>query len=301
MIMFEKILVPLDGSELAERALNPALKVAQQTGGQVILLSVPTLKNMFVPERIGYGLPGPNDSFEKSRQELTAYLQTILENKVEASLDVCTRVLDGDPASVIVDNAAEEGVDLIAMSTRGRSGLTRWVLGSVTEKVLRAAPCPVLVARSSKVFSKILITLDGSELAEQALKPGFEFARCVGAEVFLLQVLNILSPGEIRWLNELESGLAYRLQDDSMAYLKTIAGNYRDAEGGKQVQTIVRSGHAASKILDFVGNLDIDLIVLATHGRTGLQRWVYGSVTEKILHSANCALLVVRPAAHQLN
>lgn len=301
MIVFKKILVPLDGSELAERALYPALTVAQQTRGQVILLSVPILKHVFVTERAGYGLLLPNNSFEKSRQELIAYLQSIRESQEEADFNVCTRVLDGDPASVIVDAATEEGVDLIAMSTRGHSGLTHWMIGSVTEKVLRAASCPVLVIRSSKVISKILITLDGSELSEQALKPGFEFARCVEAEVFLLQVLNILSPSEVRWLNELEAGLADRLREDSKAYLKTIAGDYRDAVGGKGVQTIVRAGHAASKILDTVENLDIDLIVLATHGRTGLRRWVYGSVTEKILRSTNCAMLVVRPAAHQLN
>jgi nucleotide-binding universal stress UspA family protein len=301
MIMFNKILVPLDGSELAERALKPALTVAHQAKGQVILLSVSTPKHMVAAERAGYGLLLPNDSFEKSQQELAAYLETIRGNTVEAGFNVCTRVLDGDPASVIVDVAAEEDVDLIAMSTRGLSGLTRWVLGSVTEKVLRAAPCPVLVTRSSNGISKVLITLDGSELAEQALKPGFEFAQCIGAEVFLLQVLNIMSPGEMRWLNDLEAGLAFRLQEDSTAYLKTIAGDYRDAGGGKKVQTIVSYGHAATSILDTIENLDIDLIVLATHGRTGLRRWVYGSVTEKILHSANCAMLVVRPAAHQLN
>lgn len=97
MTMFNKILVPLDGSELAERALKPALAVAQQAKGQVILLSVATPKQMFLAERARYGLLLPNDSYESSQQELTSYLQTIRDKKVEAGFDVCTRVLDGDP------------------------------------------------------------------------------------------------------------------------------------------------------------------------------------------------------------
>jgi nucleotide-binding universal stress UspA family protein len=299
--MFKKILVPLDGSELAECALKPALTVAQESRGQVILLSVPTLKHMFVIDQAGYGLLLPNDSFDESRRELKAYLQTIQENRVEAGLDVRTRVVDGDPADVIVDTSAEEGVDLIAMSTHGRSGLTHWMLGSVTEEVLRAAICPVLVTRSPKSISKILITLDGSELAEQALKPGFELACCIGAEVTLLHVASTLSPGETSWLHELEAGLANRLEKDAKIYLQTIAGHFRDAGGGKRVRTIVRTGDAAAEILGAAEILDIDLIVMASHGRTGLRRWVYGSVTEKILRSACCAVMVIRPTEHQLN
>jgi nucleotide-binding universal stress UspA family protein len=303
--VFKKILVPLDGSELAERALEPAFTLAQQDTGKVVLLSVPILKQMVVRERGGYGVLLPHQSLEFSWNTLSNYLQSVQQAWTHPNLTTQTRVVDGDEASVIVDTAARENVDLIVMSTHGRSGLSRWVMGSVTEKVLRSATCPVLVIRSQRPLSRILITLDGSEFAERAVAPGLEVARRLGSQVTLLRMEQPVSvaPEEIKQLEQVEYGLGTRLTEDlreeAKLYLGKIAQHYQ-RETGVMIKTVATIGPAATGILEYSEGHNIDLIVMATHGRTGLRRWVYGSVTEKVLRGAQCAMLIVRPAADEL-
>lgn len=304
--MFQKILVPLDGSELAEQALPPAVALSQAENGEVILLSVPVLKHMFVRERAGYGFLWPEDSLRHSRQELMPYLQGLQEVNARSGLVLRAEVRDGDAAGVIIDTAVAENVDLIAMSTHGRSGLSRWVLGSVAEKVLRQAPCPVLVIRDTKPFSHMLITVDGSELSEYALEPGLEVARRLGSRVTLLSVEQVeeLDPQFIAELEQAEKGLGQHARDDfyhrTETYLQDIVLKYQP-QLDQDIQIAPKSGAPVAQIiLDFIEANDVDLVVMSTHGRTGLKRWVYGSVTEKVLHGAHCAMLVVRPPAHAL-
>ena len=220
-----------------------------------------------------------------------------------SGLALRTKVKDGDAAGVIIDTAVAENVDLIVMSTHGRSGLSRWVLGSVTEKVLRQAPCPVLVIRDTKPFSHVLITVDGSPLSEYALAPGFEVARRLGSSVTLFSVEQAeeLDPRFIAELERTEKGLGQLASDDfyrrTETYLENLADRY-EPQLDQEIQTAPRStAPVAQSILDFIEANDIDLVVMSTHGRSGLKRWVYGSVTEKVLHGAHCAKLVVRPPA----
>lgn len=306
--MFKKILVPLDGSELAERALHPAITLAQQADGEVILLSVPVLKHMFVVESAGYGMLLPSDSLANSRQELTEYLETVTEKLPNHDFALRTKVVDGDEASVIVETAVAENVDLIIMSTHGYSGLTRWMLGSVTEKVLRSAQCPVLVVRSTAPISKILITLDGSELAEHSLKPGLEMARLMDGRSTLLRVeyslgAHIPKFGHLRRQTTEavidEGDMRMQIYKDARNYLHNLAEKF--GRSGQRIQTAVTFGPAAEEILDFAEQNKFDLIVMTTHGRTGLSHWVYGSVTEKVMRGAHCAVLIIRPPAHELN
>jgi nucleotide-binding universal stress UspA family protein len=303
--MFKKILVPLDGSPLSEQALSPALALAKEVNGEVILLSIPFLKHAFVAEPAGYGVLLPYDSLEDTRQELEEYL--VVVQKIHAHPDVTMRtmILDGDEAGVIVDTAVSEQADLIVMSTHGYSGLTRWVLGSVTERVLRAAPCPVLVMRNERPLTRMMITLDGSFLAEDALEPGFEVARRLSSEVVLLRVGQgslTMDTADAKYLEEVEKGLGQRLLDrvyqQPEEYLREITQLYPLT--GLTVRTIVVDGPVADTILEYAEAQGIDLIVMATHGRTGLRRWVYGSVMEKVLHGANCSVMVIRPPADTL-
>ncbi len=184
--MIKKLLVPLDGSSLSELALPLACQLAQDAGKELILLRIPVLEHMFIPipEETGpYGLLWPDQALERSRADSVAYLESIRDRISPLKAVLRIEVALGDPASVIQDFAREQGVDLILMSTHGYSGFTRWVLGSVTEKVLRGAPCPVLVMRDDRPLDSIMITLDGSHLGELALKPGLELASQVGARV----------------------------------------------------------------------------------------------------------------------
>lgn len=301
--MFRKILVPLDGSELAERALQPALALARPDGGELILMRVPVMERIALSTPEGYGLLWPDQSFEQSQKESTEYLATVQKTYQQPSFTLRTLIVDGDVASSIVDTAAAEKVDLIVISTHGYSGLTRWMLGSVTERVLRGAACPVLVVRTENPVRRVVITLDGSELSEQALKPGFDLAAQTGSAVAVLRAIPEVPPHQVERLDEIETSLGKRFQEDLFteveAYLKECVARY--APPGLKVETHVMFGPAAYTLIKFAELESADVIVMATHGRTGLRRWAYGSVTDKVLHGALCNTLVIRPAEHQLN
>ena len=287
--MFNTILVPLDGSTLSERALPVALALARNTAAQVILARVPTGEDA---QTMADGRRP-----EQARGDAQVYLDTLRLSHQQPGLNLRTRLMTGDVASTIVDTAATERADLIVMSTHGYSGVTRWLLGSVTEKVLRTAPCPVLAVRADKPLQQIAITLDGSELSERALEPGLDLAQRLNARVTLLRCVPFAAVKGA--LNEVERGLGRRLQqdliDEAAAYLTARSASY--ARSGLEIKTEVRVGPAADNIYEFVETYGTDLVVMATHGRTGVQRWVYGSVTEKVLHSVNTSLLVVRPVS----
>lgn len=302
--MFHKILVPLDRSQLAEYALQPAAQLAAAANGQVILLHAVNTEPIETPEVMGYSLQHPSLSLpqDRHREAGQAYLDGVETRMRRLRGDVYWQslLLDGEAASTIVDVAADEGVDLIVMSTHGYSGLTRWLLGSVTEKVLRVAPCPILVVRDERPIAKIVITLDGSSLSEMALAPGFAVARAFGAEVWLLMVeadVDFIGQEDVAALDQVKPGLgdlyAESYYQRAEAYLEEIALRHREA--GYTVQTAVFQGAAATQILDFAEHHQIDLLVMATHGRSGLRRWAYGSVTEKVLRKAEAAMLIIRP------
>lgn len=297
--MFNKILVPLDGSELAEQALRPAVTLARKLDGEIMLLSAAVVKYAVVTETTGYGMSQVEEPHAYTHERLTSYLQEV-QQKLSVYLQSSVKVVEGDAASVIVDAAVDEDVDLIVMSTHGRSGLSRWILGSVTEKVLRQAPCPVLVLHEATPLRNILITLDRSMLSEYALEPGLEIARGLGSCVTLLSAESDdeIDPRFFTELDKVESGLGGKARDDfyrrTEIYLQRTAKRLQPTVE-QRIEIAPKRGLAAPTILDYIESHDIDLVVMATHGRTGLSRWRYGSVTEKVLHGAKCALLIVRP------
>ena len=303
--MFQKILVPLDGSELAEQALEPALMLAEEASGELLLLSIPYLKHLFVSERAGYGLLWPDQSVAHTHEELAAYLLGLQARHAYAGCSWLTQIVDGDEASVIVDTAAAQNVDLIVMSTHGRSGFSHWYFGSVTEKVLQSAPCPVLVLREARPLRHILITLDGSRLSERALAPGLALAHCFDAAVTLLRVEEPeeLDPAFLRELDTHERGLGSQAYDTfyyrTENYLAEVAERHQPF-CRQPLKQLVMSGSAANEILAAIENSDVDVVVMATHGRTGLRRWVFGSVTEKVMRHARGAVLIVRPPSADL-
>jgi nucleotide-binding universal stress UspA family protein len=281
--MFNKIIVPLDGSSLAECALEPAVALAAAGQLELILISIPAFEKILLPGAAGNGFAWPDQLLELARDQSESYLAETALRLGPERLQVRTEVREGDVAGAIVDTAAAEGASLIVMSTHGYSGLTRWVLGSITEKVLRASTCPVLAVRSTAPIGNLLIPLDGSLLAESVLEPALEVAHALAAQVTLLRVVDF-------------DNASY---EEAKDYLHKTADRYRHlADMG---QPVVMFGPAAQSILEVAQTHHIDLIAMATHGRTGLRRWVYGSVTEKVLRSAGRAMLVVRPNASTLH
>ena len=302
--MFEKILIPLDSSELAERALKPGMALAEQGNADVFLLSVPFMEQAFVEEQAGVGFMLPDQSLTQSRRDLTEYQEAMKRRYAHPNVRIHTTIIDGDEAGVIVDAAIRENVDLIVMSTHGRSGFSRWMLGSVTERVLRHAPCPVLVVREDKPLQNIMIALDGSELSEYSLTPGLEVAANLGSELSLLSVESSaeVDPVFVAELEKVEAGLGARTVEDfyhrTENYLQRLNAHLQ-GKYDRPIRLVHKNGPVIPALLDFIETDKVDLVVMATHGRTGLQRWVYGSVTEKIMRSADCAMLIVRPPAEK--
>lgn len=299
--MFRKIMVPLDGSELAENALEPAVSLAEKTDGKILLLSAAVHDLALARSRPGLGMEIVDELATHSRERLGVYLASVRKAHEDSPVAFELKVEEGDAASAIVDTAAAEEVDLIVMSTHGRSGISLWLMGSVTERVLRSAPCPVLAVHDEQFFEHILITLDGSELSERALEPGVAVARLLGGRVTLLSVEppEEVEPGLFSDLEMAEAGLGEKVRDQSYqrteSYLQRMAGRCSESLD-REVDIAPRTGAVAPAILDYIDYKEVDLVVMATHGRTGLRRWVYGSVTEKVLRKARCATLIVRPA-----
>jgi nucleotide-binding universal stress UspA family protein len=302
--MFKRILVPLDGSRLAECALQPALSVAALSGAEMILLNVPFVREIYPTSSAGYDGLVPGQMVDAPRDMIQEYLENLQARWSRSDVDIQTLIIDGDEASVIVETASAEDVDLIVMTTHGHTGLTRWVLGSVTERVLRDTPCPVLIMRNDVPVKNVLITLDGSSNAEQALEPGLAVARALGAAVRLLCVaetkrVDLVASAEIE--EAVTIGTSKPLADEHAAlelYLSLLCAD-RDWKGVDVSYEII-DGKPVAAILDYADTNACDLIVMATHGRTGLRRWLYGSVSGKVMRSAKGAMLIVRPPAAAL-
>lgn len=297
--MFKKILVPLDGSPLAEYALTPAFDLAMQNASELIVLNAVEIEPIVMPEPT-IAIHAIEEELAQTRTRREAYLKSIIRRVMLPSIKPRIVQKFGNPAQVILETAAEEEVDLIVMSTHGLSGFARWVMGSVTERVLRHAPCPVFVVRQPKLYRKLLLPVDGSPLAEAAVEPAIHVALLLGADITVFSAEPTTKPvaGDLEALDYFEPGLAekaalapYQVAEQ---YVQQLAGRI-EALSGLDVLYALRTGSPAEAILDYIHSHNIDLVVMATHGRTGLGRWVYGSVTEKVLRHASCNLLVVRP------
>jgi nucleotide-binding universal stress UspA family protein len=295
--MFNRIIVPLDGSPLAEAALPTAV----QLGREIILLRVHQHQDVLVTASIGGDMPLFLSSME---EEFTAtavrYLHEIAQRWSWPNVQIRTQVEVGVPAELIVATAVAEEADLIMMTTHGRTGLRRFVMGSVAEEVLQHSPCPVLILRHNQPLANILLLLDGSALSERAVTAAARVARATGGQITLLRVQPPISSVEEEELGlhlRLEYGLEKSPEEALLICVDEYLQTIRESEAlqGLPTQLVSRIGQPAEEILNYSREHHTDLIVMSTHGRTGLARWVYGSVAKSVLHGTETAVLIVRP------
>lgn len=297
--MFERILVPLDGSPRAELILAQLRPVLQRQDAEIILV-----RAVFVPPSLARGDPGKL----VEREEAAWYLRNAERRLAEQGVRARGIVCEGPPAETLLEAAQKERATLIAMTTHGRFGLARWALGSVAEKVIRGSERPVLVMRSFQAapdgavapvgggafpFRKIMVPTDGSENALAVLPCVIEFARFFDAAVVVLAVEEgPVSPAGAFTGAGVEAGtLRPSLEPAQEA---SGAAAEKLAAAGLRVVTRTVAGDVASQIVDQSRNSGVDLIAMATHGHSGGARWVLGSVTEKVLRAATVPMLVVR-------
>jgi len=194
-------------------------------------------------------------------------------------------------------------VDLIVMATHGLSGLRRWWLGSVSEKIVTHSTIPILLIHSKQVkeldrdrkitFKHILTPLDGSDTGEAALHHATELALKTGASITLLHVIPEVHTIESRILGKEFNKFVKAMHDAGQKYLDKISS--RLAEKGINVSTKIVNGDPAETVADMAVYEKVDLIAMSTHGRSGIARWVLGSVADKIVHESKIPLWLVRP------
>jgi nucleotide-binding universal stress UspA family protein len=291
--MFHKILVPLDGSPEAERALNPAVQLAKAVEGEIVLLrNIKVIRMMMPVTAAEYEWMWPDYSLEQSRQEVHNYLESIARRLEQPGIGVHVVAVEGDTAAGIVDTAVAEAVSLIVMSARGWSASHLRELGNITERVLYSAACPVLIIREAPIH-RVAVTLDGSTLAEHAIAPALALVKGLQTPLALLRVTE---PFSLRRAGVPEYAPAEHPRELAEAYVRNMVKQI-----DYPVQAFVVEGRVVDTILEFAQLHGIDLLVMSTHGRTGLRRWLYGSVTARVLRASQTSMLIIRPPAHELN
>lgn len=286
------ILLPLDGSDLAEQAAPVAAEVARRAGVPLRLLHVHvplTAEPIYVE-----GLPVMDEHMRPVRRaHEQAYMEKALA-RLTHGVNASMEILDGPVASALADHARASGADLIVMTTHGRGGLERSWLGSVADELVRVSPVPLLLIRPEPgtvtgAFRRILVPLDGSALAEAILEHVIRLGRLEpGSEVILLDVVQpitsdvwlsyaALAPSETMSVTE-------RQEQGAREYLEDIARRLEVA-GLRARPRVVAAANVAAAILEVAHTEQVDLVSLATHGRSGFARLALGSVTDKVVLS----------------
>jgi nucleotide-binding universal stress UspA family protein len=285
---YTRLLVPLDGSNLAERAIPYAKTIGSRKGNEIVLFTVTPVSN------------------EKLDHPMKAYLDTNARVLKSQGITATTAVAHGNPAEEIIRYIDRHHIDLTVISTHGNSGVRRWILGSVAQKVLYGTSAPVLLVKSgsqkqSRVeFKKVLVSLDGSPFSEASIPHVEELLQGSGSEVILLRVGEIpklpadrspsIKPNWEEYRDMLMADTKRQIEE----YLKKIADMLaREGIRAKQQATI---GKADEIILQLARKEDADLIIMTTQGRTGISRWVYGSVASRVVEGSSQPLLLIRPA-----
>lgn len=282
--MYKRILVPLDGSPLAEKVLPYARAFSASFDIPVELLKVNDIENMtpYAPP-LGGG----------------EYLEEV-EKRCFTSPAKVRRVVElGYPAQVILEQAAAGEATLIAMATHGLTGMRRWLLGSVASKIVQLASQPVLLVRPQEsvdpagevAIRTLFVPLDGSGLAEKILPHAAVLANTMRLDTRLVNVYTLPRSAYVPDAMEPQRATVVKQAAD---YLEAKAQQLR-AEGVDRVSATAVEGDPAGEIIELAENTPDDLIAMSTHGRSGVGRWVLGSVTEKIIHSSRSPVLVIRP------
>ena len=319
--MLKRVLVPLDGSARAEQALPVAARLAQAVGGTVVLLRVVSIPNEFV----AYVTLEPiatQTVINTTLEEARTYLKSMVGSDSLHGVHTETEVLLGQAAATILSIVDSQHIDLIVLCSHGYTGMTRWALGSVAEKVSQLAPVPVLVLREDGPIPvpplpqeeaplRVLIPLDGSVRAQAAIMPAAQLTAALSApahgalhltRVVILPEAAHLSQSEREailqqakhYLNSLADQLREGLLASPIADLKlSIAWSVTvDTDIAAGIIRVAEQGEHAEGTGVF-GNSQV--IAMATQGYSGLHWWLMGSITLRVLHATKLPLLIVRP------
>ena len=311
--MYKRILVPLDGSARAERAIPVAARIARALGGSIILLRVATAPvdtgkysstSGYVEETVDVDLTGATD-----------YLENIAGSDELAGIKTEVKTFIGAVAPTILSASQSFHANIIVMCSHGYTGFKRWALGSVADKITRHSSIPVFVLREGGPLPamaehqpvRALVAVDGSSLSEAVFEPSAYLAAALAeatsqqGALHLLRVVDLpASGGRFKSDAHIDTGLKEQVKHEDEEYLATLV--HRLSEEGDLAHldlAITSSVEADPDIAEAIVKKSeqekFDFIAIATHGRGGVQKWALGSVAGRVLHATTLPLLIMRP------
>ncbi len=312
--MFQRILVPLDGSARAEHAIPTAANIARAFGGTVIMLCVvppPVSSGKFqAPEAY------PKAGTDEERAEAAEYLKKVAASDHLSGVPTEIHTLVGATAPTLLDAVELLHADFLVLCSHGSTGSAHWMLGSVAHKLVRHSPVPFLLLRddgrglatADQPAVRALVALDGSSFSETALEPvahlTAELARATGRQgaLQIMQVVDIpASYGRFRSQVDAsyDAGVRAEARQVDEQYLEAVAKRFVEGDLAKYhlavTTTVAINLDVAKAIVQMAEQSPIDVIALATHGWGGVLHWALGSVTERVLHATRTPLFIVRP------
>ena len=295
--MYTRMLIPLDGSQVAEQVLPYARCLAKALKIPVELLEVIDLEDLRLlanPERGRYIDTLLSERMEAGKSYLEAIAQSFQETQVTCVVE------KGKAEDVVIERAASDKGTLIVMATHGRSGIQRWVLGSVADKVLHGSTNHLFLIRANDqgkavgeaLLKKVIVPLDGSPVAETVLPYVVDLAKKMRLEVVLVRAyaLPTSTADEYQTYTDELIGL---IEAEARDYL---AEKIKEAKGKglENVSSVVNVGYGAEEIITLARNTPDNFIAMCTHGRSGMKRFVLGSVTDRVVRHSGDPVLIIR-------
>jgi nucleotide-binding universal stress UspA family protein len=301
--MYKNILVPLDGSKRAERILPHAVHLAGRFNAGLILVHVVEPHIDFYSSLNSHKFEEIEDLSQQIKQA-KAYLNELKDQLEAEGHQVENQVVHGNVVRTILRMARKFDSDLIAIASHGRTGLSRVFYDSIAAGVLHQVNRPLLIIRAEddeeqewkdvNMYKNILIPLDGSKRAERILPHVEQLALHFGSSVILLRIVELIgkSSRPHATLSGFELENVEQRFDGAKSYLAAIRGEFR--EKGVKAKAVINKGPVVKWICDVASSEDVDLIAMASHGHTGLERVFYGSVAAGVLHQVDRPLLLIR-------
>jgi nucleotide-binding universal stress UspA family protein len=282
--MYRKLIVPLDGSAKVEGVLPFIDDLTEKFNSEIVLIGVSAVRTINVPRL------------------LSAYIENIADKIRSKGIQVQARLLPGNPGEEIINFANNNRDGILVMASYGGSGSGHWLLGDLIGKITLRTFIPVLLIPEKRLnpdnlssrFKRILVPLDTSLDGEAALPWAVELSKKANSKIFLLHVISSIykTYGLPDYAVNFEKQLFETLRNEGEKYLKDITGSL--TKENLDAVYHITAGTPAEKIFTYAEEHLIDLIAISTHGRTGIKRFVLGSVARQVIFSTDIPVLLIR-------